>query len=44
MLVKEIAFVPADTSSFQPLVFEVAPDNLGEVPDWLNYSNLVLSS
>ena len=44
MLVKEIAFVPADTSSFQPLVFEIDPDNLGEVPDWLNYSNLVLSA
>ena len=25
-------------------VFEVDPDNLGEVPDWLNYSNLVLSA
>ena len=25
MLVKEIAFVPADTSSFQPLVFETDP-------------------
>ena len=44
MLIKEIAFVPADTSSFQPLVFETDPNNLGEVPDWLNYSNLVLSA
>ena len=31
MLVKEIAYVPADTSSFQPLVFETNPaDNLVE--------------
>ena len=44
MLVKEIAFVPGDTSSFQPLIFETDPTNIGEVPDWLNYTNLVLSA
>ena len=44
MLVKEIAFVPADTSTFQPLVFETNPTNTNEIPDWLNYSNLVLSA
>ena len=44
MLVKEIAFVPADTSSFQPLVFETDPLNPGDVPNWLDYSNLVLSA
>jgi len=44
MLVKEIAFVPADTSSFQPLVFEIDPINQEEVPNWLDYSNLVLSA
>ena len=44
MLVKEIAFVPGDTSSFQPLVFETDPLNPGDVPNWLDYSNLVLSA
>ena len=44
MLVKEIAFVPADTSSFQPLVFETDPLDPGDVPNWLDYSNLVLSA
>ena len=44
MLVKEIAFVPADVSSFQPLVFETDPRLTYEIPDWLNYSNLVLSA
>ncbi len=44
MLVKEIAFVPGDTSSFQPLIFETNPTDSVEVPDWLNYTNLVLSA
>ena len=44
MLVKEIAFVPGDTSSFQPLVFETDPSNPGDIPNWLDYSNLVLSA
>ena len=44
MLVKEIAFVPGDTSSFQPLVFETDPLNPGDIPNWLDYSNLVLSA
>ena len=44
MLVKEIAFVPADTSSFQPLVFETDPLNPEDIPNWLDYSNLVLSA
>ena len=30
MLVKEFAFVPADTSTFQPLVFETDPTNKGK--------------
>ena len=44
MLVKEIAFVPADTSSFQPLVFETNPADSTDLPNWFNYSNLVLSA
>ena len=44
MLVKEIAFVPADTSSFQPLVFEINPADSTDLPNWLDYSNLVLSA
>ena len=44
MLVKEIAYVPADTSSFQPLVFETNPADSTDLPNWFNYSNLVLSA
>ena len=32
MLVKEIAYVPADTSSFQPLVFETNPADSTDLP------------
>ena len=44
MLVKEIAYVPADTSSFQPLVFETNPADSTDLPNWFNYSNLALSA
>ncbi len=44
MLVKEIAYVPADTASFQPLVFETNPADSTDLPNWFNYSNLVLSA
>ena len=44
MLVKEIAYVPADTSSFQPLIFETNPADSTDLPNWFNYSNLVLSA
>ena len=44
MLVKEIAFVPASISSWQPFVFETDPGTPGEVPDLINYSNCVLSA
>ena len=44
MLVKEIAYVPADTSSFQLLVFETNPADSTDLPNWFNYSNLVLSA
>jgi len=44
MLVKEIAFVPADTCSFQPLIFETNPADTNDIPNWTTYSNLVLSA
>ena len=43
-LVKEFAFVPADVSTFQPLVFETDPADTNEIPDWQTYSNVVLSA
>ena len=44
MLVKEIAFVPAAISSWQPYVFETDPSTPGDVPDLINLSNCVLSA
>ena len=44
MLVNEIAFVPADTCSFQPLIFETNPADTSDIPNWITYSNLVLSA
>ena len=45
MLVREIAFIPASISSFQPFVFETDPATPGNnVPDIINLSNCVLSA
>ena len=45
MLVKEMAFLPADNAHFQPLVFETDPSNLNDsIPDINNRTNLVLSA
>ena len=45
MHVREIAFIPASISSFQPFVFETDPATPGNnVPDIINLSNCVLSA
>ena len=44
MLVKDIAFVPTDTASFQLFVFETDPDDSTDIPDLIDYTNLVLSA
>lgn len=44
MLVKDIAFVPTDTASFQLFVFETDPHDSTDIPDLINYTNLVLSA